>query len=312
MKSIKKILTVFLILFCISILSYVLIKNHHIKNPDVNIVFVIDKNYPIYNLLTINSILRNSKENFQFYIIESDIPEFTKLMMKLYVYTKLHGNITFLHQPIYDKWETKHEQLLPIVITKIMIPRLIPKKIKKILYLDSDLLVTDDIKKLYDIELDGKPIGMVSDCRYPKGYIPEVFKPYYYNSGIMLLDLNMWRQENLSEVLDNYWQDNYDLFVETEKEIKKFEYCDQDLINIALAGRIKSLPQKWNVFPDKVKDESFKGIIHYAGIVEPKPWEDDADMSLIAIRKYHYYWNRSLLGIYKLKKYIINFSKKIN
>ncbi len=301
MKSIKKILAVCLILFCISILSYVLIKNHNIKNPDVNIVFVIDKNYPVYNLLTINSILRNSEYNFQFYIIESDIPEFVKLMMKLYIYTKPHGNITFLHQPIYDKWETKHEQLRPIVMTKIMIPKLIPEKIKKILYLDSDLLVTDDVKQLYDIELDGKPIGMVPDCRYPQGYLPEVFKPVYYNSGIMLLDLDMWRQENLSEVLNNYWQENYDLFVETEKGIKQFEYCDQDLINIVFAGKIKSLPQKWNVFPDAVEDESFKGIIHYAGIVEPKPWEDDTDISLIAIRMYHYFWNHSILAVFKPK-----------
>ena len=301
MKSIKKILTIFLILFCVSIFSYVLIKSHNIKNPDVNIVFVIDKNYPLYNLLTINSILRNSKENFQFYIIENDIPAFKKFLMKLYIYTKPHGNITFIHQPIYEKWETYHHYLPPIVFTKIMIPRLLPEKIKKTLYLDSDILVTDDIKKLYDIELDGNPIGMVPDSRYPKG-INEDYDSYY-NSGVMLLDLDMWRQENLPEKLDSYLQENFDLFAETEKGIQKYLYCDQDLINVVLAQRIKALPSKWNVFSDFLYDSTFKGIIHYAGFLESKPWYNQTDMTHVPVKIYHDYWNHSLLVICKLKKH---------
>lgn len=64
----------------------------------VNVAFTIDKNYPIFTLLAINSILKNnvSNSNYMFYIIETNIPNRDKKMMQKYV-EKRGQQISFIN-----------------------------------------------------------------------------------------------------------------------------------------------------------------------------------------------------------------------
>ena len=60
----------------------------------------------------------------------------------------------------------------------------------------------------------------------------------YFNSGVILMDLDRWRDEGvLKKLLDFYGSHAGSLFA-----------CDQDTINGALRGRICSLPPKYNFF----------------------------------------------------------------
>ncbi|MBM0204174.1 glycosyltransferase family 8 protein [Micromonospora sp. STR1s_5] len=87
----------------------------------------------------------------------------------------------------------------------------------------------------------------------------------YYNSGVFLVNVNLWRKRKLMKPLLEFLKAN-----------PKVKFVDQDAINAVIGWEITELPRKWNVFlyaPDEgeMAELLFAGHnIHYcAGL---KPW----------------------------------------
>jgi len=142
--------------------------------------------------------------------------------------------------------------------------------IDKLLYLDSDTLMCRDISELFNTDLSGycagaiRDLAPINDPYHPTGITVKNFaKKYlndgpYYNSGVLLL--------NLAEI-----RKNENLLFETKIPLV---YPDQDLLNAAFVGKIKSLPLKYNlapgirvptIFPEKEAREALYGghvIVH--------------------------------------------------
>lgn len=124
---------------------------------------------------------------------------------------------------------------------RLFAQRVLPERVKKALYLDCDTIVCQSIRPLYETELEDALVGMVME--------PTVYREMrqsiglgkdepYYNSGVLLMDMEGWRREDvLGRLLDFYKSRQGRLFA-----------CDQDTINGALKGRIKTLPVKYNYF----------------------------------------------------------------
>lgn len=147
---------------------------------------------------------------------------------------------------------------------RILFPSMIPASIKKIIYLDADMIVCEDISKLYDLQLN-TIMGWVVDRfwhNYCKKYILEdlnIKLNLYINAGLLLIDLEKWRnQSNESEILS---------FL--KKNFYKLKMLDQDLINIYFQSEITLIHEKWNHFlfhgeyNEKIRNE--KSIYHLIG-----------------------------------------------
>lgn len=69
------------------------------------------------------------------------------------------------------------------------------------LYLDSDILVLDDIVHLYDQPLNGKTIGAVIDPGQTKALkrLGIESDAYYFNSGVMVIDIDRWNEKMITE-----------------------------------------------------------------------------------------------------------------
>ena len=94
--------------------------------------------------------------------------------------------------------------------TRLLMPYVIPNNIHKIIYLDCDLLVLNDIEELWKTKLNNYTIGTVLDphvqsfdCSWGGilnyknlGFNP---KTKYFNSGVMLVNLQKWLTEKISE-----------------------------------------------------------------------------------------------------------------
>lgn len=164
---------------------------------------------------------------------------------------------------------------------RIMIPDILPKNIDNILYLDSDTIIISDIVEILSISLEGKPIGAVVDV--DSKVMSEAHGiSEYYNSGVMLMDLQSLRALDFSRKCLNFmWDEN-----------NKSLTADQCAINVVMADKIKSLPRKWNryvsnnEFSISRSDEVIKdaAIIHY--ITSQKPWHAWYENRLGAL-----YWN---------------------
>lgn len=126
-------------------------------------------------------------------------------------------------------------------MARLFAPQVLPLTVKKALYLDCDTIVCGSIRPLYETRLGDNLVGMVME--------PTVYKEMkdslsmgkdepYYNSGVLLMALEQWRdQDVLGRLLDYYKSHEGRLFA-----------CDQDTLNGALRGRILTLPVKYNYF----------------------------------------------------------------
>lgn len=113
--------------------------------------------------------------------------------------------------------------------------------IERILYLDSDTVVNQNINELWNYDLEGKTIGMVCDyiSSGVRGVIGLEKTDKYYNSGVMLIDVNQWKINECQERILRHMRNVN----------ASYPFIDQDIINIVFKDNIKTLPWNWNVFP---------------------------------------------------------------
>jgi lipopolysaccharide biosynthesis glycosyltransferase/SAM-dependent methyltransferase len=150
----------------------------------------------------------------------------------------------------------------------------------RLIYLDADTLVRHSLHELWN-SIDAAPVAAVTNVTEP------VMEPHlhslgiedpraYFNAGVLVLDLDQWRREGLSERLM------------TAATSRRLPWFDQDALNLVFAGRWKRLHPRWNamnslwgwahhaqrVFPD---DElgaarADPAILHFEGPPFAKPW----------------------------------------
>jgi lipopolysaccharide biosynthesis glycosyltransferase/glycosyltransferase involved in cell wall biosynthesis len=162
---------------------------------------------------------------------------------------------------------------------RLAIPALAPSHVERCLYLDSDLIVVDDIRELWRTDLEGAPIGAVIDTGMAwRGFATEQgldpAKGPYFNAGVLLLDLAQIRREHSFETARA-------LAARTA-----FLYLDQDALNITFWGRWKKIAPRWNlqhtvlmqevpadIAPQELPGPGKPALVHYTS--KRKPWLKD-------------------------------------
>lgn len=136
----------------------------------IHVAFCIDKNCTIQVLLVINSILINnkSKSKYKFYVIENNLSFFDKLHIKFFIKTHKH-EVEILHVDMTDLTkgkdlysESASQHISNMGCARIFLPKLLPN-LEKVLYLDYDILVLDDLKPLWNIDLGNNLLAMTID-----------------------------------------------------------------------------------------------------------------------------------------------------
>ena len=119
------------------------------------------------------------------------------------------------------------------------------KNVDKVLYLSVDTLIYRDLSELFNIDISDYVFGAVPDMapineanNVLGAYVRDFSGKYlnkgpYYNCGVLLM--------NLKKVAENE-----NLLFETKVLAR---YPVQDLLNVAFAGKIKTLPLKYNMAP---------------------------------------------------------------
>lgn len=173
----------------------------------------------------------------------------------------------------------------PVIITRLLLDKFLPKTIDRVLYLDGDTIVRDRLDDLYNIDMGKAVIGAGVEPTVNRDRKEKLVGPncLYYNSGVLLIDMKKWRKEKTGEKLVDYYR----------AHDGRLFAPDQDAINGALKGEIYALEPKYNFFniytqypyrylrklvapaeyfsPTEFED-SVKNpvIIHYLG--EERPW----------------------------------------
>ena len=143
-------------------------------------------------------------------------------------------------------------------LARLFLGEMLPPSVTRCLYLDCDTVVIRSLKRLWEVPLEGAIAAAVQEptiYRQVKEIIGLGPEDPYYNAGILLIDLAAWRQEHLGQQMMDYYQ----------AQDGRLPANDQDVINRVLKGRIRTLPPKYNFFPN-YRYFSYKALTDYAPV----------------------------------------------
>ncbi len=168
--------------------------------------------------------------------------------------------------PMLKSMPLKHPVLTTAIYIRLMMPSILGAETGRLLYLDVDMIILSSLRPLAEIDLQGHVLAAVDEP--VRGLIETRDLPFpadapYFNSGMLLIDLDRWRAEEIG-------QRAFDFAFEHADNIG---LPDQDALNCVLVGRWLRLERRWNcisrqgeVWPDPAE----QAIIHFAG--SSKPW----------------------------------------
>ena len=196
-------------------------------------------------------------------------------------------------RPVFEKtglFTENRKNFSPMAYARLLIPEILGPGYVRALYLDGDMVATDDIAHLFDLPLGSNPLGACRDLHllaqsklntkairrrldYTRDVLGISDPAQYIISGMLLMDLEALRRESAAQTLL------------TLARSRQWLWHDQDVINCHFHGRITLLPGRWNLchlreardlLPPERQEEydnalGDPGICHFAGAGE-KPW----------------------------------------
>lgn len=156
---------------------------------------------------------------------------------------------------------------------KLMLGQWLPPEVGRALWLDVDLLVLRELTALWESDLNdwialAAPDALVPfvSSRFGVAAYRELDLPAqekYFNAGVLLIDVDLWRREQVMERAFDYLRRFGD----------RVFFWDQEALNAVLTGRWGRLDPRWNWNPIVDCLTNFPAdpfIVHFSGNL--KPW----------------------------------------
>ena len=171
---------------------------------NINIVFACDSNYAQHATVAMMSILKNTVDptRIVFYLLDDQIDLSVKRKMQTSI-EQAHAAIHFC-EVAADQFASffVSGQLSRAAYFRLEMGHLLPSTVERVIYLDCDLLVLDDIAALWNHDMGGHPLAAVMDLgimasskdwRGKQERLGFSKRDRYFNSGVLMVDLAAWR-----------------------------------------------------------------------------------------------------------------------
>jgi lipopolysaccharide biosynthesis glycosyltransferase len=180
---------------------------------------------------------------------------------------------------------------------RVFLPELLPE-VPRVLYLDADTIIVDSLAPLWEIDLGNQLVGAVTNVfQRAASDQPEQFElrrsdPPYFNSGVLLMNLELMREQETSSELLGYARANSD----------RLGWPDQDALNHVLGAKRHHLHPRWNLmnsfllFPwseetfgakSLAEARSDPAIRHFEGPSVNKPWHLLCERGMRELYRHH-------------------------
>lgn len=203
----------------------------------MNVVYASDNNFADIMGVSMISLFENNREcdSISVYVLDDGIAGDNREKL-LSVGEKYGREIIFIPvSEIKVPASVQSERWSKSAFIRLMMRRLLPDNLDRILYLDCDVLVLDDLRPLYEIDLGSNTAAGARDC-VGKEYRRNIgLEPYerYYNSGILLIQTEKW---------------NEDAFMRFFEASPAMSYPDQDIINGVCGRNMAVLSLRYNCY----------------------------------------------------------------
>lgn len=231
------------------------------------VLYTCDENYAPYAGISMNSLFENNRE-----------------LERICVYLVVDG-VSEKNKKRFLEQAKKYERELILVDASMIVERIrslgiptyrgsytancrlffeyfIRDDVDRLLYLDCDTLVVSSLGALSEADMNGKAVGAVRDSLTDeyKTLIGLSKTDDYFNSGVLLIDVERWKNQNITQLLFDH-----------AKNVRS-EFCnpDQDLLNIVLKDKKYILPPEYNfqpshrVFSDRAYFGAYRHAVYYS------------------------------------------------
>lgn len=265
----------------------------------IPVVFCIDANYVLQLSVVISSIVKKSKNEFEFIVLVNNVQDgdIDLIRATLRGLPKKHSlsvikyseELGCCRNSFLNKNQT-YNYISNVTFFRLCISDIL-KNYNKVIYLDSDVLVLDELEELYNINIENLYAAGVKDpyvtsekvlnenvtgkfncvCREYLRNVLHVDENNYFNAGVLLLNLEKMRSDNITEKLISFCQ-----------KYSPLNYQDQDVLNSIFYRKFKFIDERWNAFVGRVfqdqrnailenkTNRSTYSIVHFCG--KEKPW----------------------------------------
>ncbi len=265
----------------------------HPKDSSITIATSVDNNYAAPLAVMLRSLCENLKSHrrVQCYVLYKEIDANLKIKIENSICSdKIELNwVKVDDDRMTDLKVTQH--VTEAAFYRLIISDVLEKFVSKVIYLDCDMIINEDIGKLWDIEMEDEYVLAVPEVAKNARYVssPEGLKLYkelglnpknkVFNTGVMVINLRKWRDNNVVSCLIDYMRANKEHIL----------WWDQDVLNAVLANNWGQLDPRWNllsqIFDYGIWDKILFGLKKYTKLVmEPyiihfntglKPWHKD-------------------------------------
>ena len=246
-----------------------------LQKKEIPIVYAVDDNYAPFLCVSLKSILDNMNKDYflKVYILNTGISEKNKSRI-IEIAEENCNDVDVEYVDVADRMDSLKDKThlrdyyTNAIYYRIFIPSLFPQY-EKIIYIDCDIVLINDISKLYNVDLGDNIVAAVHeeamssfDCfgSYSEEFL-GVPRMQYFNSGLLVINTAEYRKETIETKFINLMLS------------EKFEVApDQDYLNVLLKDRVKLVDVGWNKtpIPGKKFPDKLISLIHYK--LNFKPW----------------------------------------
>ncbi|NBI60426.1 glycosyltransferase family 8 protein [Lachnospiraceae bacterium] len=255
--------------------------NRNIAKTVIPVVFAADEKYVPYLGVALYSLIKNvSLENeYQIFILNTGLSVVQRKRLKQLETENVSINLCDVSELVGGKDIKTGAHFSQATAYRLLIDQLFPEY-KKILYLDSDIIVRRDVAELYQTDIGENIFGAVRARLFPFTfeYVPKSLKvdiKDYFNAGILVINVDLFAEYEIGKK-------GMEMLCQ-----KQYLTADQDVLNILSAGYVEFIDGRWNVEWEHltgingvpVIDDTRKGtleyiqdpyIVHYTSHI--KPW----------------------------------------
>ena len=253
------------------------------------IAFLSSNYFVPYMTVSLQSVIENSSEkhNYDIIIFSKDMSESNKRIIKDLIKTTNFSirfcNVSCIFEDL-NLYTASHISIETYF--RIIVPMFL-KDYDKILILDGDIIVREDVAELYKSNITCFPLAATTDCLfsasvnkckytqdYVKNYLNVLNVEKYFQAGVMLINVQYFMEEDsCRKLLEMVTMFDYTIF-------------EQDAMNELFYDKIMYLDNTWNWIPMHIESKYLENmsensrkkyqavknpkILHFAS--EKKPW----------------------------------------
>lgn len=260
----------------------------------VHIAMTLDYEYLRGSIAAVHSVLKHAScpENVFFHFVAAEFDSlsprvlsqlvrstFPSLNFKVYIFRE-DAVINLISSSVRQALEN------PLNYARNYLGDILDPCVSRVIYLDSDLILVDDVYKLWSTTLtDGRVIGAPEYCHANfSAYFTAAFwsdeslsaafagrRPCYFNTGVMVMDLVKWRE--------NQYRIKIEKWMEVQKKKRIYELGSLPPFLLVFGGNVQPIDHRWNqhgLGGDNVRGSCRSlhpgpvSLLHWSG--KGKPW----------------------------------------